>query len=334
MAELLPFITTIMAIIAVSVIGLITGLLILGIDRKLAAHMQARVGPPILQPFTDIRKLLLKENVIPENAISWLFNAAPLVGLASSLTILMYLPIGGVPAILGGNGDVILIMYLLTIPALAMVAGGFASGSPYATVGAQREMITMISYELPLATAFIAIAWRLSQAGVTEPFTLAALTSVPIWSVVGPLGFISCLLLLVVLILVTPGELSRVPFDTPEAETELAGGLLVEYSGRNLAMFYLAQGVKTVVMASLIVALFLPWSIGSALPGIGLGGILLDALFFLVKLLAVTFIAVSLIRVAVARFRINQVVTIYWWYVGGAGVLALILLLLDAAGSV
>ncbi len=127
MAEFLPLTTTIVSIVAVSVIGLITGLLILGIDRKFAAHMQARVGPPILQPFTDVRKLLLKENVVPENAIPWLFNAAPVLGLASSLTILLYLPIGGVPALFGGNGDVILIMYLLTIPALAMVAGGFAS---------------------------------------------------------------------------------------------------------------------------------------------------------------------------------------------------------------
>lgn len=334
MAEFLLLTSTIVAIVAVSVIGLITGLLILGIDRKIAAHMQARVGPPILQPFADVRKLLLKENVVPENAISWLFNAAPVLGLASSLTILLYLPVGGVPALFGGNGDVILIMYLLTIPALAMVAGGFASGSPYATVGAQREMVTMISYELPLSIAFIAIAWRLSQAGITEPFTLAAITSTPIWGVVGPLGLIGCLLLFIVLILVTPGELSRVPFDTPEAETELAGGLLVEYSGRNLAMFYLALGVKTMVMASLIVALFLPWSIAAAMPGMGLGGIFLDAFLYLVKILAVTFIAVSLIRVAVARLRINQVVTIYWWYVGGIGVLALILLIIDATGGV
>lgn len=99
-------------------------------------------------------------------------------------------------------------------------------------------------------------------------------------------------------------------------------------------MFYLSQGVKTVVMASLIVALFLPWSIATALPNLGGMGILFDALFYLVKILAVIFIAVSLIRVAVARFRINQVVTIYWWYVGGIGVLALILLLIDATGGV
>lgn len=334
MVEFLSLAITIVAIVAVSVIGLMTGLLVMGIDRKLTAHMQARVGPPILQPFIDVRKLLLKENVVPENAIPWLFNAAPVFGLASSLTILLYLPIGGVQALLGGNGDVILIMYLLTMPALAMVAGGFASGSPYATVGAQREMVTMISYELPLAIVFIAIAWRLSQAGITEPFTLAAITSTPIWDVVGPLGIIGCLLLLFVLILITPGELSRIPFDTPEAETELAGGLLVEYSGRNLAMFYLAQGVKTVVMASLIVTLFLPWSIAAGMPGIGLEGTFLDALFYFVKILAVIFVAVSLIRVTVARFRINQVVTIYWWYVGGIGILALILLLVDAAGGV
>lgn len=325
---------TLLGTALISLFGIFVGLAVLGVDRKLTAHMQARIGPPLRQPFIDIRKLLLKENITPENAIPWLFSAAPILALASSISILLYLPVGGFPPLLEGYGDMILIMYLLTIPALAMVAGGFASGSPYATVGAQREMITMISYELPLATAIIAIAWRLSAAGVGNPFSLATLSATPIWSVVGPLGLVGCILLLVVLILVTPGELSRVPFDTPEAETELAGGLLVEYSGRNLALFYLAQGVKTVVMASLIVALFLPWNLSSVLGNPPFVGGILDLIFYLIKILAVSFLSVSLIRVTMARFRITQVVSMYWLYIGGMGLFALLLLGLDSLGGV
>ncbi|MDD1706554.1 MAG: NADH-quinone oxidoreductase subunit H, partial [Methanoregulaceae archaeon] len=129
-------------VVLVAVFGIVIGLFLMGFDRIVAARMQARIGPPLTQPFTDIRKLFAKENVVPENAIPWLFNLAPVLALAAAITILLYLPIGGFPPVLSEGGDLILVMYLLTIPALALVAGGFASGSPYATVGAQREMVT------------------------------------------------------------------------------------------------------------------------------------------------------------------------------------------------
>jgi formate hydrogenlyase subunit 4 len=324
----------ILGTVLVAFFGMGFGLYILGIDRKLAAHMQARIGPPLRQPFIDFRKLLLKENIVPENAIPWLFNAAPVFALASSITILLYLPIGGQPPVLGTYGDIILVMYLLTVPALAMVVGGFASGSPYATVGAQREMVTMIAYEFPLATVLVALAWKLSTIGIANPFSLSALTTIPVWGVAGPLGVMGAVLLVIVLILVTPGELSRVPFDTPEAETELAGGLMIEYSGKNLAMFYLSQGVKTVAMTSVIVALFFPWGLSGFIPGNPVAGIVADFIFYIIKVLAVVFVSVSVIRVSMARFRINQVVTMYWLFIGGVGILGLLLLVLDSLGGI
>jgi formate hydrogenlyase subunit 4 len=317
--------------VAVSVFAIIAGLLYMGIDRKLAAHMQARVGPPIRQPFRDLRKLLCKDCVVPENAIPWLFNLAPILALASSILILLYLPIGSVMPVLGGYGDLILVMYLLTVPALAMVAGGFASGSPYATVGSQREMVTMMSYEFPLAIAIVAVAWRLGVAGLENPFALTTIANTPIWSVVGPVGIIGCLLLLVVLTWVTPAELSRIPCDTPEAETELCGGLLVEYSGRNLGLFLTSLGVKTVAMAALGVALFLPWNISWYVPMTPAAAVIVDGLFFLAKVLVVMFFSVSLIRVGMARFRITSIVTVYWGLIAGLGLLGLALVMLDAA---
>jgi formate hydrogenlyase subunit 4 len=317
-------------IVGIALFGILAGLVYLGIDRKLAAHMQARVGPPLRQPFRDVRKLLCKDSVVPEHAVPWLFNAAPLLALASSITILLYLPFGGIMPLFGGWGDLVLVMYLLTIPALAMVAGGFASGSPYATVGSQREMVTMMAYEFPLAIAIISVAWRLSMAGVAQPFSLVTIAQTPVWSVVGPLGILGCLILLVVLAWVTPAELSRVPCDTPEAETELCGGLLVEYSGRNLALFQIALGVKTVAMAALAVALFLPWNLSwfiSMDPGLALGA---DLLFFLAKVLLVLFFSVSVIRVGMARFRITSVVSIYWGLLSGLGIVGLGLVVADA----
>ncbi|HNW81206.1 MAG TPA: NADH-quinone oxidoreductase subunit H, partial [Methanoregulaceae archaeon] len=135
--------------------------------------------------------------------------------------------------------------------------------------------------------------------------------------------------LLIVLLIVTPAELSRVPFDTPEAETELAGGILVEYSGKNLALFSLTQGVKTVAMASLVVALFFPYRL-AAIAGIsGFAGAVIDLLVYIVLITLVAFISVSVIRVAMARFRINQVVSVYWIYLAIAGLAGLLLVMVD-----
>lgn len=312
--------------------GVVLGLIFMGFDRILAARMQARIGPPMIQPFLDFFKLMNKENIVPDEASPHIFNAAPVVALASSIALLLYLPVGSWNPVLSSQGDLILVLYLLVVPALAMVAGGFASASPYATIGAQREIVTMISYELPLATTAIAIAWKMNEAGLAQPFALATITANPIWGLVGPVGFVGAFLLLAALVLVTPGELSRIPFDTPEAETELAGGIMVEYSGRNLALFNLSLAVKTIVMATLIIALFFPYSI-SGLLGLGSGffGRIVDFLFFLVKLEVVVFFSTTLIRIAMARFQIDRVVRVYWHYIGVTALLGLGLLMVDAA---
>ena len=304
----------ILSTIGVAVFGIVFGLFYKGIDRKISAHMQGRIGPPIVQPFRDVRKLFTKENVVPENAVPWIFNLIPLVGLIGTITILLYLPLGGFSPLISGSGDLILILYLLIIPSLALVIGGFSSGSPYAVVGAQREMATMIAYEFPLAIIIISLAWKLTQLGGANVFALSTIAATPIWNnVSGPLGFIGFIILLIVLIIVTPAELSKIPFDAPEAETEIAGGLLVEYSGRNLAMFYLTDSVKTVVMASIIVVLFFPYNISGYIAGIGTyGAYIVDILFYLFKVFLVILFSVTLIRVAIARLKIDQIVYTYW----------------------
>ena len=320
----------ILGTIGVAVFGIFVGLLYKGIDRKLVAHMQARYGPPIRQPFWDMVKLFVKETVVPEHATPWLFNLAPIIALAASIATLLYLPIGGFQPILSGEGDLILVLYLLIIPSLAMVIGGFASGSPYATVGAQREMVLMMSYEFPLAITIITIAWQLKNTFADHPFSLATIFSQPVWSTVGIVGLLGFILLLLVLLLVTPGEISKIPFDAPEAETEIAGGLLVEYSGRNLGLFYLADAVKTVVMGSLIVAIFFPYNLSTIL---GIGGIMapvVDVVFYFIKLLLVILFAVSLVRVAVARLKIDQIVYTYWIPLTLMSLIGLLLIMFDS----
>ena len=314
----------------VGVVGTLFALLYLGVDRKLVAHMQARVGPPIVQPLRDIRKLLMKESIIPDGSLGWLFRAAPILCLVGSAILLLYIPIFGQKALFEEFGDAIVLLYLLVIPSLAFVVAGFASSSPYATVGAQREMVIMMSYEFPLAMTIVAIGWRTSYVAGANPFALSTIAENPIWHIVGPAGVVGTLMLLFVLQLVTPGEVGKIPFDVAEAETEIAGGLLVEYSGRNLALFYIASAIRAFAMSALIVALFFPYNLSSVIgTNVAALAMVVDGLFFLVKTFVVMFVCIMLIRAAMARFKIDQASKVYVIAMSLVSLIGLILIRLD-----
>lgn len=309
--------------------GGMVGLLYRGVDRKIAARMQARIGPPLRQPFLDLGKLLVKETIIPRTAVAWLFAAMPFVAVLASFTALLYLPWGPCGPVLEGHGDAILVLYLLAIPALAMALGGFASGSPLGVVGGQRELVMLVSYEFPLAVVLVALAWRLSTLGLAPAFSLGVMAQNPLWAAVGPLGIIGLAILLVSLLVVTPAELAKIPFDIPEAETEIAGGLFVEYSGTYLALFYLADAVRTVVMAGLVVALFIPYGLAKPL---GLGGAAaaaMDLAFWLLKVFLVMVVAVTTVRVGMARLKVDQIARGFWWRITALALSGLLLLVLD-----
>ena len=293
------------------ILGVFLGLVYKGIDRRFSARLTSRIGPPIRQPFWDVGKLLLKETVVPENAVAWVFNAMPIVAFAASMTLLLYIPFGVLKAPLEGYGDLIVILYLLTLQSLSMAIGGFASGSPFSSVGAQREMVLMMSYEMPLATVIVGFAL------IYKSFSLTTIASTPVWGIVSPLAAMGVLLLFVALLVVTPAELAKLPFDIAEAETEICEGMLAEYSGRNLALFYLSDAVRGFAMAALEVVLFFPFTLNEAL-NLGLTGTgyyAVESLWFLFKVLVIYLLAVTLVRTSFARFRIEQASRIFWVYV-------------------
>lgn len=316
--------------IVISFVGIFLGLLYKGFDRKITAMMQSRIGPPWTQPFRDIRKLFMKETIVPDTAVPWLFNLAPIITLTAPLVTLMYLPLGPFDPLMAGYGDLILVLYLLAVPALGMAIGGLSSGSPYATVGAQRELVLMMSYEFPLAITAVTIAWKMNT------FSLEYIANNPIWGQVGMMGAAGFALILATLFAVLPGELSQVPFDQAEAETELAGGLFVEYSGRNLGIFYLAEQVKMIVVGALLIALFFPYNLttwfsfgGPELLGLpAMWNLTANILFFLLKLLIIIYGAVSVVRVAFARFQIDKASYFYWVPMTAIGLFGTLLVVL------
>jgi len=315
MTDFMLIVEAVVWTIALAAFGIFFGLLYKGIDRKLVARLQSRIGPPVHQPFYDVKKLLIKENIVPQNSVEWLFHFAPILSLTSAIVLLLYIPIAGRPPVLDGYGDVILVLYLLALPSLGMILGGLASSSPYATVGAQREAVMVMSYEVPLAIGVTAIAWRLAKFNPgLDVFALSTIAETPLWDVVGPLGAIGFLMLFVAVMAVVPAKLVKIPFDAPEAETEICGGLLVEYSGTNFALFYLADAVRTIAVGSLIIALFIPYNLSHFMDsGIDALDLIIDFLFYLLKLFFVVFVGVTVVRAATARLKIDQITTLYWF---------------------
>ena len=294
----------------------LAGMLLCGIDRKLVAKMQKRVGPPILQPFYDFFKLCGKETIIPASASKTTFLIAPLVGLAALVVIQLFIPVFSFSAF-SGMADVIVILYLLLIPAMSIILGGAASGSPYAGVGLSREMVTIISCELPLVLILLAVGKTVGSflgTGITFSLTDIAAYQAANGSLITKASMIPAA---IAMLLVIPGETGNHPFDAAEAETEICEGLLAEYSGAPLAVYKLTHAVKMLTLTSLFVALFLG--------GIGTGIMLVDGIILFLLCVVLTILTISLVHAVTARLKIEQIFKYYWTVVSGLALISLVL---------
>lgn len=291
----------------------ITGMLLCGIDRKIVAKMQKRVGPPVLQPFYDFFKLCGKETIVPAAASSTVFMAAPIVGLSALVVLQLFIPIHGFTAF-SGMADVIVILYLLLIPAMAAMLGGAASGSPYAGIGLSREMVTVISCELPLVLVLLAVGKVAGGDSVTFSMSNIVKFQLDNGSLITHASLIPAA---IAFLLIIPGETGSHPFDTAEAETEICEGLLAEYSGGPLAVFKLTNSIKLLTMTSLFTALFLG--------GIGVGIPAVDALIMFAFSVVITIVTVSLVHAVTARLKIEQVFKYYWTIVTALALVSLVM---------
>jgi NADH-quinone oxidoreductase subunit H len=276
------------------------------LDRKVYARIQRRVGPPFLQPFADLVKLSAKEDIVPEKAENFMFTAAPIIGLAAIFAAFLYLPIVSTTGLHSFNGDLVVVLYLLTIPTLAMFLGGWYSGNVFGQKGGMRVASLLFSYEIPF---FLAL---LTPALVQGSWKLADITR---FESTHPLEFVVSLLGFIIGLIALQGKLERLPFDIPEAETEIVAGPLVEYSGRRLALFRLARDAEMVVGAGLLAVVFL----AGPEPLLQIEPVYLSwvvaALVFLVKTLFVIFLLI-LLKSAVARIRTDQMISFaYQWLI-------------------
>ncbi len=268
---------------------LVLGLFYQWIARKLLALLQNRIGPRWFQPFADTLKRLAKEEVIPDRVNPYLFMGLPLVALAGTLTAALYVPTLGFAPSYGFTGDLIVVLYLLSLLTLCTGLAGANTLDRFSLIGATRTLTQLFSYEAPFLLAMLgpAIAADSWQIGVIAQYARSH------WLILAqPIGFVVALVGLM-------GKLEMPPFDAPEAHTEIVAGALTEYSGRGLAIFNLGRAAELVVGLTLVSAFYL-------------GG-LANPLAFLMKTLALLFVLVG-VQALLTRLRIDQTVGLWWRY--------------------
>lgn len=285
-------------------IGLIAG----WVDRKVTARIQWRVGPPWYQNFIDIVKLLGKETIIPESSGST-FLLAPFFGLLSAVLVATILGVTIISPRQAFIGDLIVVLYLLIIPAISIIVGASSSQNPLASVGASREMKLVLGYELPFILSVIAVIIKTSgsiQIGHILGHQINFGSNILSWS--GLLAFIAAVFCM-------QAKLCLVPFDMSEAEQEIMAGVFIEYSGLGLAVFKLTKAVLLYTMPLLLIVLFLGKDI--------------SPLFLVIKYTAIL-VLIILIKNTNPRLRIDQALRFFW---GPVTLLALISVVLALFGK-
>ncbi|MFQ6003267.1 MAG: complex I subunit 1 family protein [Candidatus Zixiibacteriota bacterium] len=290
----------------------VVGLLVSWVDRKVTARVQWRVGPPWWQNFADFVKLLGKETIIPQGSARITFLLSPLLGLAAITLVSTLIWIVLLNPQKTFLGDLIVVLYLLTIPPLAVILGGSASRNPLASLGASREMKLILGYELPFILAVIVpIIQTSGTIKLGELLNFQTNNGMILGSWSGVIAFIVALLSM-------QAKLTLVPFDIPEAETEIMAGPYIEYSGVTLAVFKLTRAMMLFVVPMFIVIVFM-------------GGIVFSGWHILWGILkyVVLLVLIILIRNTNPRLRIDQAIKFFW---GPMTILAIIAIILAFLG--
>lgn len=279
------------------------------IERKIAGHIQQRLGPMrvgwhgLLQPLADGIKLLTKEDHIPTDADRFLFTLAPIIALIPPFAVFVAIPFGDSVTILGTEITLYLadmnvaLLYILAvagIEVIGVILAGWASNSKYAVLGSLRTCAQMISYEIPMGFSVIGVVMLAQSMSLVDIVEAQA----GLWNVVyQPLGFF-------VFFVAAIAEAQRIPFDLPEAEGDLGAGYHTEYSGMRFAFFMISEYLIVVLMSALIVILFFGGWHGALIPLPGPVWFLLKVGFFIWVFMW--------LRFTFPRYRYDQLMTIGW----------------------
>jgi NADH-quinone oxidoreductase subunit H len=281
-------------------------------ERKVIAHMQVRLGPRevgpygLLQPFADGIKLFFKEDIIPANADKPLFYLAPVIFFVSAITSLAVVPFFSGFVVADINVGLLFLFAMSSLGAYGLILSGWSSNSKYAFLGGLRSASQVISYEIAMGLSLVGVMMMADSLNLSDIVRAQNLYPTGVYAIPQFLGFF-------VFVISAFAETNRLPFDLPEAESELVAGYFTEYSGFRFALFFLGEYTGMLVMSSMCTVCFLGgWTIPrfvtdllpflSYVPGL---------VWFLAKVYAFMFFYYW-VRATLPRYRYDQLMAIGW----------------------
>lgn len=273
-------------------------------ERKIIGHMQVRMGPMLvgwhglLQPIADGIKSFFKEDIIPEQADKPLFLAAPIICLVAMMVSLAVLPFAKGWALADINIGLLFIFAMSSLASYGIILAGWASNSKYTLLGGMRSMAQVISYEISMGLSLVGVMMLSGSLNLTQIVEAQGSSFTGMYIFIQPVAFF-------VFFIAMLAETNRVPFDLPEAETELVSGYITEYSGMRYAMFFMAEYIGMFVMASIGVVCFLGgWNGPFNIP-------FFPPIWFILKVYLIMFLFIW-IRATLPRYRYDQLMAIGW----------------------
>ncbi|VVB55008.1 NAD(P)H-quinone oxidoreductase subunit 1, chloroplastic [uncultured archaeon] len=282
-------------------VALLVSPLFMGLIKKVKAYAQRRRGPPLLQQYYSIAKLMRKERVYSSNA-SWIMRATPYVSIIAMVVAALFVPLAFVPSPVDGIGNVILFLYLLALARFFMALAGLDAGSTFGGMGSSREMSISAVIEPITVMVFTALAFILHTTNFHEMFRATAGT-----------GFFmdpAFILISIPLFIVLITETARIPVDNPETHLELTmihEAMILELSGSDLALMELSHAVKQTLLMGIFINLLVPWGLSSDAT---LVGIAVGALSFLVKGAVLAF-AIGVVESSIAKLRLFNLPNVF-----------------------
>jgi NADH-quinone oxidoreductase subunit H len=291
--------------------ALIVGIIVLGFiaasamfliwwERKVSAHIQSRYGPMrvgwhgVLQSVADAVKLLLKENIIPAEADKLVWWLAPFIAVVPPVMAFVVLPFGKNLIVKDLNVGVLYLMAMSSVSVIGIFMAGWGSNNKYSLIGGMRSAAQIISYELPLILSMIIVAMQAGSLSMQKIVSAQA----GCWNILHP----NMALAFIVYIISATAEINRVPFDIPEAESELVAGFHTEYSGMKFAMFFIGEYTNLFIISAIAATLFFGGWQGPILPGV---------VWFLIKSYGIVFVLMW-VRWTFPRLRVDQLMGFAW----------------------
>jgi NADH-quinone oxidoreductase subunit H len=273
-------------------------LILTWMERKVAGHMQLRIGPKevgpfgLIQPLADATKLLGKEILIPRDVDKLLYYLAPILIFIPVIVAFVVIPFDSYLQVKDINVGILVILAFSSFTVLAILMGGWGSNNKYALIGAIRSVAQNVAYEIPLLLALLAVVMMANSLSLKDIVEAQK----GLWFVVlQPVAFI-------IYFIASIAETNRTPFDLPEAESELVAGYHTEYSGMMFALFFLAEYTNMFIVSSIAVTFFLGGYNGPFLPGV---------IWFLIKVYFLVFV-IMWFRWTYPRVRFDQLLNISW----------------------